>query len=589
MHLEYLTVGVYLVVLVATGLVFSRFSRSANDYVRAGGQGTWWMVGTSILMAAISAFTFTGNGSAAYSSEPTFLVIYLANIVALGLGGLFLAAWFRQTRGHTTMDLVRARFGTAVEQFAVAANVLLQPFGASIQLWALGVFASTAFGFPLRETIVVVGLIVVFYASMGGKWAVMANDFVQGIILFPITILLAILALQQVGGFGEFFSHFSDGRFARDYALVKEPGQFPGDAFTWKWIVMIFLMQLYSQVSLSQAGRFLATKDGREARRAAWLACGLMAIGTLVWFIPPMVARFLYQAEIDALDVKNPAESAYAFISLRLLPNGLMGVMIAAMFAATLSSMDAGLNEQAGIIVRNLVVRVREGLRRPPLTARGEIGLCRGVTLGLGAFVISMSLVLCTQDDFPLFEAYFVVAATIGIPLGFPLLAGLWLRRLPAWSYLVIFLSCLGPSLVALYDGQVKGAAWTIQERTFWIFLFGVAAALACTLLSRFSSPAHRERERRFFATLSTPVDFAQEIGESRDVHQLVLLGRTVLVMAGLLGLLLLLPNDVAGRLSILFVAALTAAVGGALVWAARHEEHRSRCTAGDRPAAGAS
>ena len=120
MSLEYLIVGIYLLVLVVTGVVFSRFSRTASDYVRAGAQGAWWLLGTSIIMAAISAFTFTGNGSAAYSAGPTFLVIYLANVIALVIGGSFLAGWFRQTRAHTTMDVVRARFGTAVEQFAVA-------------------------------------------------------------------------------------------------------------------------------------------------------------------------------------------------------------------------------------------------------------------------------------------------------------------------------------------------------------------------------------------------------------------------------------------------------------------------------------
>lgn len=585
MTLEYLTVGVYLVVLVVTGIVFSRFSRTASDYVRAGGQGTWWLVGTSVIMAAISAFTFTGNGSAAYSAGPTFLVIYLANVIALAIGGCFLAGWFRQTRAHTTMDVVRARFGTAVEQFAVATNVLLQPLGASIQLWALAVFASTAFGFPLRETIVVTGLIVVFYATLGGKWAVLANDFVQGIILFPITILLAVLALDHVGGIPAFLGYFSDPLFARDFAWVKEPGQFPGDAFTLKWVVMIFLMQLYAQVSITQAGRFLAAKDGREARRAAWLAAGLMVVGTLVWFVPPMVARFMHAEAINALDVGKPAESAYAFIAAQLLPNGLMGVMIAAMFAATLSSMDAGLNEQAGIIVRNLIGRLRGHLGRPELAAGREVLLCRVITLVLGTFVITMSLLLSAQDDFPLFEAYFVIATTVGIPLGFPLLSGLWIRRLPPWAYPAIFGACLLPSLYALYDGKVNGTPWTIQDRTVWIFAFGLGATLACTLLARFSSPVHRERERQFFATMRRPVDFAAEVGESRDRAQLVLLGRTVLVLSTLLASLLFLPNPWTGRLAIAAVVAMTGLVGFGLVAAGRRMPAQPRPAETSAPA----
>jgi peptidoglycan/LPS O-acetylase OafA/YrhL len=151
----------------------------------------------------------------------------------------------------------------------------------------------------------------------------------------------------------------------------------------------------------------------------------------------------------------------------------------------------------------------------------------------------------------------------------------LWLRRLPSWSFLAIFAGCLAPSLVALYDSQVRHAPWTIQDRTFWIFVFGAAASLACMAASRFSSPEQRERERRFFTQMKTPVDFAKEIGASRDYGQLVLLGRTVLVMAGLLALLLFVPNEPAGRLAILFVAGMTAAVGVALLVGARLEARR--------------
>ncbi|MDT8405593.1 hypothetical protein, partial [Sulfuriflexus sp.] len=78
-----------------------------SDFVRGGAQGTWWLVGTSMLMSGISAFTFTGNGSAAFDAGPTFLVIYVANCSAYLIGWLFLGAWFRQTRAYTAADVLR--------------------------------------------------------------------------------------------------------------------------------------------------------------------------------------------------------------------------------------------------------------------------------------------------------------------------------------------------------------------------------------------------------------------------------------------------------------------------------------------------
>ena len=78
----------------------------------------------------------------AFLAGPTVLIIYAANVCALLLCGLFLAAWFRQTRAYTTMDVIKSRFGPAVEQFSAYTGVLLTPLQAAIQLWALSVFAS---------------------------------------------------------------------------------------------------------------------------------------------------------------------------------------------------------------------------------------------------------------------------------------------------------------------------------------------------------------------------------------------------------------------------------------------------------------
>jgi Na+/proline symporter len=396
----------------------------------------------------------------------------------------------------------------------------------------------------------------------------MATDFVQGMVLFPVTILMAWLAWREVGGWDGFVAGFQRPEVATDFRLVKEPGQFPEDRFTWKWILVIFVVQLHAQLSIASAGRYLSTKDGSEARKAAWLSGALMLVGTIVWFIPPMVARFLYSEEIATLP-GNQAESAYAYIALKLLPAGLVGVMIAAMFAATMSSMDTGLNEQAGIIVRNLAPRLRQAKGRSPLSHDQEVLICRTTTLILGVIVISVSLLLSAQRDFPLFDAYLVLGSTVAIPLGFPLLVGLWVRRLPTWAYAAICTACLLPSAYAHYDQKINGVTWTVQDRALWIFGFGLAATLVSVAFARHAPAEHRERENAFFATMRRPVDFAAEIGTGTDRAQLLLLGNTVLATAGLLALLLLLPNSVSARSGILFVVGFTFVVGVALRWSA--------------------
>jgi Na+/proline symporter len=573
MTLEYITLGYYLAVILLLGFGFKSMTKNMSDFVRGGAQGTWWLVGSSVLMTGISAFTFTGNGSAAFEAGPTFLIIYIANCTSYFIGWLFLGAWFRQTRAYTTADVLRARFGTAVEQFSVYTGLMIAPLASAIQLWALAMFTSAVFSFPLVPTIVIIGGVVVAYSTVGGKWAVMATDFVQGLVMIGITSIMAFLALKHIGGIGEFLSYFSDPRFTEDYRLVKEPGQFENNRFTLKWIIVIYFMTIKSQISLNTAGRFLAVKDGREARRASLMACILMALGSCIWFIPPMVARFMYGNEILAQDLPNPSESAYAFLAIKLLPNGLLGVMIAAMFAATMSSMDSGLNSQVGVIVRNLVPRLRSAFRlSPEISQRGEMLICHVSTLLLGGFIITAAILFAQQKEIILFDAYLLIGSIIGLPLAFPNLMGLWIKRLSFSSYFIIFGACLIPSIISFYDAAVNDHSWTIQDRAMWIFIAGILATLVCIPLSRFENSRNRKQIEEFFKTMRTPVDFAKEIGQGNDHQQAKLVGYSTLFIATSASLLLLLPNNWADRMVIALFSGGLGGIGLFLVYYSRRK-----------------
>ena len=215
-----ITLVIYFAILLGLGWWFSGNNQNVDDFLRSGGKAEWWLGGASMLVAGISAFTFTGNASSAYEAGPTLLVIYAANCVAFLMGGLFLGAWLRQTRALNAADIIRERFGPAAEQFSVVTGILTGPFTASIQLWALAVFLQSVFALPVVTTIVVVGLVVTAYSMSGGRWAIMATDFVQGVLLFSITIVVGVLSYRHIGGAEAFISYFSDTRFSDVYSFV---------------------------------------------------------------------------------------------------------------------------------------------------------------------------------------------------------------------------------------------------------------------------------------------------------------------------------------------------------------------------------
>jgi solute:Na+ symporter, SSS family len=573
MALIYTIVAVYFIVLLAIGYVFSGHNRNASDFIRSGGKAEWWLTGTSALVAGISAYTFTGAASAAYEAGPTLLVLYLANAIAFLIGGLFLGAWLRQTRAINNPEIIRHRFGPVAEQFSVYIGLLTGPFTAAIQLWALSVFVNGIFGFPLLPCIVVIGLVVTLYSIAGGRWAVMAADFVQGILLFSITLVVAWLSMREIGGFGPFFDYFSDARFAADFQWVKEPGQFSGNRFTGEWVVMVFIMQLFWQISFSSADRYLSTKDGREARKAAFFAMFLMVIGATVWFLPPMVARFMFENEILATGYQNPSEASYAFIALKLLPHGLVGILVSGMFAATMSSMDNGLTGQAGSIVHNLIPAIRRRFRMPVLTDRQQLRFCRIAVLLMGLLVIFYGVAMSLQRDFILFEAYLILGSVVGIPLGFPSLVGLYMRKLPRWSYFFIAGVAAIPSVYSLLDEHFFGNPWTIQQRTGWVLAAGIVATVIARSFYSKTPEQSRQLTERFFQTMHTPVDYRREVGEHDHGRQKFILGKVTLVVS--LCMVLLIPTAESMHDAVVIAAVLSMILMCSLVlmWAGKRDQ----------------
>ncbi|MBC2595972.1 hypothetical protein H5P28_17030 [Ruficoccus amylovorans] len=565
MKIEYITLGAYLLVLMIIGGMFSRLNRNISDFARGGAQGTWWMVGSSIFMAGISAFTFTGNASAAFSSGPTFLVIYLANIVGLVLC-IWIGPWFRQTRATTWADIMRERFNVGVEQISAYISLIIQPVGAATQLYALAVFTSAILEIPTAWVVIILGFIVLFYSMTGGRWAVMATDFIQGLILFAVTVLMFYLAMQKIGGISEFLGYFHDPRFQQDFKLIKDPGQFADNKFTWKWVIVIFVLQLQGYINLGTAGRFLSVKDGKHAKWAAAWAAVLMLIGTVVWFVPPMVARFLYEPEIMALNIKEPATASYAYLAQQLLPNGLMGLMLASMLAATMSSMDTGLNNTTGVIVNNIIPRIRQWINLPPLSDAKGLLLCRILTVVLGLYIIAIGLMLTYQKQLSLFDAYLMIAAVIGLPLGMPVLLALWIKHLHWGAYYLIIALALIPSVYFVVASSAYGQEWPIQDRLLWIYIFSAVGCVLSLPLWKRAKAAYRDKVKNFYVKMHTPVDFAKEIGESNDRFQYRMLGGTSLILGSLILLFLFMPNSAAARWQIAALAGSIMATGALLL-----------------------
>ncbi|QQE11076.1 hypothetical protein JD969_16470 [Planctomycetota bacterium] len=574
--IEYIVIGAYLLFLIAMGAVFKRFNGNIDDYFRSGCKGTWWLVGSSAFMTAFSAWTFTGAAGVAYEAGWSVMIIYLANVIGFIFNALIFAPWFRQIRAITTPEVIRMRYGVLTQQIYAWIYVIIQLLYASLWLYGLAIFCSAVFGFRIQLVIITIGIVVVVYSTAGGSWAVMATDFLQCLILIPITILMAFLCIHKLGGIDSFFTAINANHLSSDFQLINDASRFPGAKFTYLWAAAMFVKNVIGYNTMENAHKYFSVKDGWEARKAATLGAILMTLGALIWFVPPMTARILFANDINAIDLSKPAEASYAVASMRLLPYGLTGLMTVAMFAATMSSMDSGLNKNAGVIVRDIYPRFCKIFNLTPWSGIKLMRLSQGFSVLCGILIILLTVYFSNQDQEGsrgVFEYMLDLGALLALPMAIPLFLGLLIKRTPSWAAIASASCALIPSATAMISQKLYDDPWSFQFKVFSCFICGVLGYFLTILFWKTASTSHTNQVERFFKQMKTPINFANEVGNANDKQQLRILGCFSIAASLFICITLFLPNTFFDRLCILFVASFVGLIGIIFVYTSRQKE----------------
>ncbi|MBN8708398.1 MAG: hypothetical protein BGO12_11060 [Verrucomicrobia bacterium 61-8] len=588
---DYAVVGLYFVLLLGVGWLSRRFARNSSEYFRGGGEMAWWLVGASAFMASFSAWTFTGAAGLAYQYGAIVLVMYLGNTLSFVLNALWLAEPCRQMRVVVVMEAVRARLGRINEQFFTWMTLPLQIIGSAITLYGLAIFCAPAFGFDLKLVIIGAGLVVLIATTLGGSWAVATGDFLQALMLIGITLVVFVHSLLAVGGFSGLIEKLPATHL--DFTASQASGM------GILWVVATLLERLSAGNNLLGATRYLSARNGRDARRASLLAAGLFAIGSLIWFVPPMAARAL-NMDMAALmpGLTQPAEGAYVAIAHRFLPAGLLGLMVTGMISATMSSMDHGLNRNSGIFVRSFYLPIL----RPLAGERELVVVGRAATIVCGLLIISLALLYSTWKDVGVLQLMLNASVMLGIPTAVPTLWCLITRRSPDWAAWTTVIFCLAIStLLGLMPNihAVQALASTLGLTPLLEYIrthsYALVALISFSLGSLWYlgagfllggrlSPERREQIDTFFATMRHPLSDKETCPPSELSRQSRRIGRMALVWGGLMALLLLVPNSLEGRIAVAFCASFIAGIGGLLVLSSRRASRARESTAAIKP-----
>jgi len=388
--IDWLILGAYFVATMGIGFYFHRKSRSPEGFTAAGRSLPGWACGLSIFATFVSSISFLALPGKAYADNWNPFVFSLSLPLATWVAVRYFLPYYRRSGEVSAYAHLEHRFGPWARVYAGAFYLLTQlaRMGAVMYLMALPL--SVLLGWDIRTIILVTGVSVTFYAFLGGIVAVIWADALQALVLMAgagICTLVMLFSMPQ--GPGQVFSlaaahdKFSLGSFGLSVAAPTF------------WVVLIYGITMNLQnfgIDQNYVQRYIASRSDREARKSVWLGGLLYVPVSAVFFFIGTSLFAYYQAHPAALEEVrtavavqrlqsqglSPADPAYGaalaeeratlteaqvadkvfphFIGAKL-PAGVTGLLIAAIFAAAMSTVSTSLNSSATLLLRDYYQR----------------------------------------------------------------------------------------------------------------------------------------------------------------------------------------------------------------------------------------
>lgn len=544
--LDLVIIAVYMLAMLGVGFVFMRFNKGASDYFKGGNRIPWLVAGLSCFMSGFSAWTFTGAAGIAYRDGIVVVLLYIGNALCFLLGYFVFAQRWRRSRISTTMAYLVERFDETTRQTFSVVSVFFQLFAGASVLYGLGLMVASTCGFPIVWTIVVSGALVLMYCMLGGLWAVVVADFLQAMILMPFCLVLVGAALLRIGGLSGLYRSLPP-----QMVSMHLHGQ-----YNWAYVVCWTLMVSVGYNTGVMAQRYFSVDNEQSARRVALICFLFFLAGAFIWFIPPMAMRVIYPDLAKVLPhFANPHEAAFAAASLTLLPNGLIGIMLAAMFSSAMANLSGMFNLNAGILAKD----VYQTLLAPQANERTMLRAGRVTTFAVAVSVTFLAVLLAVTGK-SIFSVLVTFNTVIALAYGPPALLGLVIKKTPRWSGLASFVIGLGIGAIGTF---VFG--WGLVMNVTIVAPVSIGVFLASRWFDRPRTP-QAERRQKLFLRLQTPVDVDRELTGTGDQTTRVFrfISRATGAV-GLAALLLLFTVQTAHRGVVLAYSAITLIVAFAL------------------------
>jgi solute:Na+ symporter, SSS family len=509
----------YFCVVFAIGFYFSLRERTSADYFLASRNVGWFAIGASLFVSNISTEHFIGlAGSGASSGLAVGHFEWLACFMLLILGWVFVPFYLR-SNVFTMPEFLERRFNRSCATYLASISVIAYVFTKiSVHLYAAAVVLERVVGWSPMTAAIILVVATGIYTIAGGLAAVIYTDLVQTLILVAGAVVLTVLGLHQVGGFGALRAALPP-----DYFHMIKPAS--DSAFPWTGIFFgaPILGIWYWCTDQVMVQRVLSARSEGHAKAATIFAGFLKILPVFILVLPGLIAvalyRELFQFGPDS-QVLN-GDIAYPTLIVNLLPSGLVGLMIAALLAALMGAMSAVFNSASTLVTLDFYKKYR-----PQATERNLVNFGRfatGIMVILGLLWVPFIHLISSQ----LYIYLQSVQAYISPPIAACFVLGILWPRLNGTGAFSSLLTGFGLGtlrfVMELKERAAGGhyfssgiASWLVNMNFlhYAIFMFIVCSGVLIAVSLATKAPAREKLAGLTFATVSSRLD-VQSVGTS--------------------------------------------------------------------------
>lgn len=473
---DVIIVIVYLLLVLAFGLWIGRGSQSNADYFLGNRSIPWGALLLSIVATETSTVTFLSipGIAAAAGGNLTFLQITFGYIVGRLFVVFILLPLYFQGKPFTAYEVLEARFGRFSRRLVSSLFLLTRNAGDSLRLFLTALVLQIVLGLDLSLSVIVIGSITILYTLIGGAKSVIWNDCVQFLIYMLGALAAAVIMIDSVpGGLTQIIDAASADNKLQILDFSLSPLQ-PSMTFWAGLVGGAFLTAATHGTDQLMVQRYLSAKRQRDAAWALGLS-GFIVLFQFAVFLSiglGLAVLFAATGELAGSEAMK-SDQLFAYFIVNYMPVGLLGLMLAAVFAAAMSTLSSSLNASAAVFMNDMYLP----LRRAAVGDRKQLRISRIATLFFGILQIGLAIMfgMLGTDESTVANVLKISGFAIGPVLGLYFLA-VFAPGVRQSAALAGFIVGVGVLSVTAYGSAVHWA---------WYALIGSLCTLAAACVAQ--------------------------------------------------------------------------------------------------------